>query len=142
MVFELREVGYQYSEVSALENVTLDIGKGERIAVLGANGSGKSTLLRLLAGLAFSSSGTISFWGKPLTEEAFHDDAFAFDLRRRVALIFQNPEAQLFNPTVFDEVAFGPLQLHWPKAHRHRHSSGIVHAHSHLHRGHEHTHEK
>jgi cobalt/nickel transport system ATP-binding protein len=115
-VFELHEVSYHYSEVSALENVTLAIGKGERIAVLGANGSGKSTLLRLLAGLAFSSCGTISFCGKPFTEETFHEDTFAFDFRRRVALIFQNPEAQLFNPTVFDEVAFGPLQLRWPKA--------------------------
>jgi cobalt/nickel transport system ATP-binding protein len=115
-VFELHEISYRYSEVRALENVTLAIGKGERIAVLGANGSGKSTLLRVLAGLAFSSSGTISFCGKPLTEETFHDDTFAFDFRRRVALIFQNPEAQLFNSSVFDEVAFGPLQLRWPKA--------------------------
>ncbi len=115
-VFELREVSYYYSEVNALENVTLAIGKGERIAVLGANGSGKSTLLRLLAGLAFSSIGSILFCGKPLTEETFHDDTFAFDFRHRVALIFQNPEAQLFNPSVFDEVAFGPLQLRWSKA--------------------------
>jgi cobalt/nickel transport system ATP-binding protein len=115
-VFELRGVSYHYAEVSALENVTLAIGKGERIAVLGANGSGKSTLLRLLAGLAFSSSGTISFCGKPLTEESFHDDPFAFEFRHRVALIFQNPETQLFNPSVFDEIAFGPLQLRWPKA--------------------------
>ena len=115
-VFELQEVSYHYSEVNALENVTLIIEKGERIAVLGANGSGKSTLLRLLAGLAFSSSGTIAFCGKLLTEEIFDDDTFAFDFRHRVALIFQNPEAQLFNPSVFDEVAFGPLQLRWPKA--------------------------
>ena len=114
-LFELQEVGYLYSEVTALENVTLSIGNGERIAVLGANGSGKSTLLRLLAGLVFSSSGTISFCGKRLTEETFHNEAFAFDFHRRVALIFQNPEAQLFNPSVFDEVAFGPLQLRWPK---------------------------
>jgi energy-coupling factor transporter ATP-binding protein EcfA2 len=56
-IFELQEVCYRYSEVDALEKVTLAIGKGERIAVLGANGSGKSTLLRLLAGLVFSSSG-------------------------------------------------------------------------------------
>jgi cobalt/nickel transport system ATP-binding protein len=104
-IFELHEVSYSYHspEVSALENVTLAIGKGERIAVLGANGSGKSTLIRLLAGLAFSSRGTISFGGKPLTEESFHYDTFAFGFRHRVALIFQNPEAQLFNPTVFDE---------------------------------------
>ncbi len=114
-VFELREVGYRYSEVSALENVSVAFGQGERIAVLGANGSGKSTLLRLLAGIAFSSIGTISFFGKPFTEQTFNDDAFAFDFRRRVALVFQNPDVQLFNPSVFDEVAFGPLQLRWPK---------------------------
>jgi cobalt/nickel transport system ATP-binding protein len=115
-VFELREVSYRYSEVKALEDVTLAIAKGERIAILGANGSGKSTLLRLLAGIAFSPSGIISFCGKPFTEETFDDDTFAFDFRHRVALIFQNPDVQLFNPSVLDEVAFGPLQLRWPEA--------------------------
>ena len=114
--FELRGVGYQYSDVRALEDVTLLVGKGERIVVLGANGSGKSTLLHLLAALTFPSIGTISFDGKPLTEEAFHDEAFSFNFRIRVALVFQNPDVQLFNPSVFDEVAFGPLQLRWPKA--------------------------
>jgi len=115
-VFELRAVSYQYSEITALQSLTLVVGKGERIVVLGANASGKSTLLHLLAALAFPSSGTIAFGGKPLTEEAFRDDAFGFDFRLRVALVFQNPDVQLFNPTVFDEVAFGPLQMRWPKA--------------------------
>jgi len=115
-VFEIRAVSYQYSEITALDAVTFVVGKGERIAVLGANGSGKSTLLHLLGALAFPSSGTISFSGKPLTEEVFHDEVFGFDFRRRVALVFQNPDVQLFNPSVFDEVAFGPLQLRWPKA--------------------------
>jgi cobalt/nickel transport system ATP-binding protein len=114
-VFELRAVNYQYSEVTALKDVTLAVESGERIVVLGANGSGKSTLLRLLAALAFPSSGAISFRGRPLTEEALNDDAFAFDFRLRVALIFQNSDVQLFNPSVFDEVAFGPLQMRWPK---------------------------
>ena len=53
----------------------------------------------------------------PLTEKQFEDDHFAFDFRQRVGLVFQNPDVQLFNPTVFDEVAFGPLQLRWPKQH-------------------------
>ncbi len=115
-LFEIRDVTYAYPEVTALDGATLRIEKGERIALLGANGSGKSTLLRLLAGLAFPTQGAVHFCGTPLTESAFQNETFAFDFRRRVALIFQNPDAQLFNPTVFDEVAFGPLQMRWPKA--------------------------
>ena len=114
-VYELHELTYRYPEVTALDGVTLSVARGERIAVLGANGSGKSTLLRVLAGLYFPAAGTVAFDGHPLTEDAFADEAFAFGFRRRVALIFQNPDVQLFNPTVFDEVAFGPLQLRWPR---------------------------
>src|SRR5262249_55887328 len=54
-------------------------------------------------------------FGERLSEERFQDDEFVFGFRRRVGLIFQNPDVQLFNPTVFDEIAFGPLQLRWPK---------------------------
>jgi cobalt/nickel transport system ATP-binding protein len=83
--------------------------------LLGANGSGKSTLLRLMDGLHFACQGTLRFRGTALTEAAMEDDGFAFGFRRRVGLVFQNPDIQLFNPTVFDEVAFGPLQLGWPR---------------------------
>jgi len=82
---------------------------------LGANGSGKSTLLRLLDGLIFGQSGTVLFRGDDVSEEHMLDDAFALPFRRTVGMVFQNPDVQLFNPTVFDEVAFGPLQLRWPK---------------------------
>jgi cobalt/nickel transport system ATP-binding protein len=85
------------------------------VAILGANGSGKSTLLRILDGLAFAAAGSVAFHGQRLSAEGFGDDAFAFSFRRRVGFVFQNPEVQLFNPTVFDEVAFAPLQLRWPK---------------------------
>ncbi len=93
----------------------MQVAAGERVALLGANGSGKSTLMRLLAGLAFPERGEISFFGQSLTDRVFEDEAFFFSFRRRVGLVFQNPDVQLFNPSVFDEVAFGPLQLRWPK---------------------------
>lgn len=115
-VFELNRVSFRYDEsVPALERVSMSIPAGKRVALLGANGSGKSTLLRLLDALYFPDSGTISFHSEALARDRFDDDVFAFHFRRRVGLVFQNPDVQLFNPTVFDEVAFAPLQLHWSK---------------------------
>lgn len=116
MLFELDGVSYQYQRLAALDRLSLSIPEGSRIALLGANGSGKSTLLRLLDGLHFPHSGTVRFRDEPLTEERFGDDDFAYAFRQQVGLVFQNADVQLFNPTVFDEVAFGPLQLRWPKA--------------------------
>jgi cobalt/nickel transport system ATP-binding protein len=113
--FEAEAVRFEYGQVVALENLSLRVRAGERIALLGANGSGKSTLLRLLDGLRFACRGTLRFRGAALTEAAMEDDGFALGFRRRVGLVFQNPDIQLFNPTVFDEVAFGPLQLGWPR---------------------------
>ncbi len=114
-IFELRRATYNYNDVPALREVDLQIQAGQRIAVLGANGSGKSTLLRLLDALYFVNAGELLFDGAPVTEAAFQHDEFAFGFRRRVGLVFQNPDVQLFNPTVFDEIAFGPLQLRWDK---------------------------
>lgn len=115
-IFDLQNVTYRYDEkFTALTNFALQVAAGERLALLGANGSGKSTLLRLLDGLYFPQSGSIFFAGEPLTEERLQDERFRFAFRRRVALVFQNPDVQLFNPTVFDEVAFGPLQLRLPQ---------------------------
>lgn len=111
-VFELRDVVYRYREAKALDHFSLAVQPGSRVALLGANGSGKSTLLRLLDGLCFPQEGNVSFCGQPLTEAALERDGFEF--RRRVGLVFQNPDVQLFSPTVFDELAFGPLQLGWP----------------------------
>jgi len=114
-LFELREVSFDYEGIAALRGLSLSIEQGERLALVGANGSGKSTLLRLLDALCFPSSGAIVFDGQPLTAQCLQDDKFALPFRRRVGLVFQNPDVQLFNPTVFDEVAFAPLQLKWPK---------------------------
>jgi cobalt/nickel transport system ATP-binding protein len=116
MIFEIEHLTYRYDHVAALDDFSLTIPEGSRIALVGANGSGKSTLLRILDGLYFGQQGAVRFRGEELSEDAFAHDDFAFWFRRQVGLVFQNPDVQIFNPTVFDEVAFGPLQLRWPKS--------------------------
>jgi cobalt/nickel transport system ATP-binding protein len=113
--FEIRTVSFAYRDVPALKDLSVHVRPGERVALIGANGSGKSTILRLLAGLAFPDSGQISFFGEPITAEKLRDESFFFKFRRRVGVLFQNPDMQLFCPSVFDEVAFGLLQLRWPR---------------------------
>jgi cobalt/nickel transport system ATP-binding protein len=117
-LFELKNVNYLYlNKIPALNDINLTIEPGEQLAILGANGSGKSTLLKLLDGLIFPSSGNIKAFGKTLTENILDGDGGDFPqfFRKKVGLIFQNSEAQLFCPTVLDEIKFGPLQLDIPK---------------------------
>ena len=114
-IFELTDVSYSYQDLLALEGLSMRIRRGQRVALLGANGSGKSTLLRLLDALYFPGKGEFKAFGEVLTEDRLAEDEINFAFRRRVGLVFQNPDVQLFNPTVFDEVAFGPLQMGWPK---------------------------
>ncbi len=116
MRFDLDDVTYRYRRITAIDNLTLSIAGGTRVALVGANGSGKSTLLRLLDGLYFADRGAVRVEGEPLSEARFADDAFAVSFRRAVGLVFQDPDVQLFNPTVFDEVAFAPLQLRWSRS--------------------------
>ena len=115
-VFQARGLEFRYDGgIVAIENLNLNIARGEQVSILGANGSGKSTLLKLLDGLLFATSGELLAFGKPLTQDALENDDFSFAFRQRVGLVFQDPDVQLFSPTVWDEVAFGPLQMDIPK---------------------------
>jgi len=112
VLYELRNVHFSYlGKFPALSGIDLTINSGEKIAIIGANGSGKSTLLHILDGLIFPTEGIIKFLGKELSEEVFQDENFSRDFRRRIGLVFQNPEVQLFCPTVKDDIIFGPLHL-------------------------------
>ncbi len=120
-VFEVERVTYIYDgKQLALEDVSVTVQAGESLVILGANGCGKSTLLKLLDGLYFPTQGTIAAFGKPLTEDALREDEFNFAFRRRVGLVFQDTDVQLFSPSVLDEVAFAPLQLGLPREEVHQ----------------------
>ena len=116
-IFEVSNVSYAYDgKQTALDHVNLSIPAAKSLVILGANGCGKSTLLKLLDGLYFPTAGTITAFGTPLTEAALRNDDFNFDFRRRVGLVFQDSDVQLFSPSVTDELAFAPLQLGLPRA--------------------------
>jgi cobalt/nickel transport system ATP-binding protein len=109
-LFSLRGVRYTYNKRQiALDGIDLDIHRGEQVVLLGANGSGKSTLLKMLDGIIGPSEGTMRALGSDIKAVAAGEDAFRF--HREVGLVFQDPDIQLFSATVFDDVAFGPLQL-------------------------------
>jgi len=105
-------LSYSYLErYPALEEISLEVARGERLALLGANGCGKSTLLKILAGLIFPDRGSYRAFGEEVSEPKLEDEQFSRGFRARVGFVFQNTDAQVFSPTVREEIAFGPLQL-------------------------------
>ncbi len=105
---KITRLSYSYPDgVKALEGIDLDVPAGERIAIIGPGGSGKSTLLLHLNGV-LSGSGTVRIMGRALAEGDIRK------IRRQVGLVFQDPHDQLFCPTVFEDVAFGLLNLGLP----------------------------
>ncbi|MGD0167289.1 MAG: ABC transporter ATP-binding protein [Gaiellaceae bacterium] len=105
-------LSYSYLErFPALDDVSLEVARGERLALLGANGCGKSTLLKILAGLIFPDRGSYRAFGEEVSEQKLEDEQFSRGFRSRVGFVFQNPDVQVFSPTVREEIAFGPLQL-------------------------------
>lgn len=111
-VFRCRNLDYAYLDrFPALRDVSFDVLRGEKLALLGANGCGKSTLLKVLDGLVFPTAGTVHAFGELVTEDALEDAQFSAGFRSRVGFVFQNSDAQVFSPTVREEIAFGGLQL-------------------------------
>jgi cobalt/nickel transport system ATP-binding protein len=112
IVLSCDNISYSYLDrFPALCDVSVRVRRGEKLALLGANGCGKSTLLKVLDGLVFPTSGTVTAFGHPVTEESLEDEQMSRAFRSRVGFVFQNSDAQVFSPTVREEIAFGPLQL-------------------------------
>jgi len=109
--FNLEKVSFGYLPGQPLlDGLSLEILAGESVAVLGANGCGKSTLMKLISGLIYPSAGSLVAFGQELNETSLQDEQFSRGFRQRVGFVFQNSDAQLFSATVWDEIAFGPLQ--------------------------------
>lgn len=106
-VFDLAEIHFGYRGCApVLRGAGFTLGKGQRVSITGPNGSGKSTLLRIMVGLLRPDAGRIVAFGQERTGEAsFHE------VRRRAGFVFQDPDDQLFCPTVAEDIAFGPLNL-------------------------------
>jgi len=108
-IVEAKDVEYSYPDnTEALRGISFRITHGESVAIVGANGAGKSTLLAHLSGVFAPSRGLVRIGDYPVTKQTLQH------IRRSVGMVFQNPDDQLFMPTVFDDVAFGPLNLGLP----------------------------
>ncbi|MGA3600838.1 energy-coupling factor ABC transporter ATP-binding protein [Lysinibacillus agricola] len=110
LYFELKKLSYAYADgTHALTDLTLQIPKGKKIALLGHNGAGKSTLFQHLNGILKPTTGNISFCGKELN----YSRKALKELRQQVGIVFQDADNQLFSGTVMQDIAFGPLNLGW-----------------------------
>jgi cobalt transport protein ATP-binding subunit len=106
---EVRHLTYRYPDGRlALEDVSLDVAAGEKVALVGPNGAGKSTLMLHLNGILRSAEGSIQVGGLRL------NDATLGQIRAWAGMVFQNPDDQLFSPRVAADVAFGPLHMGLP----------------------------
>ena len=112
----LAHVTLRYGDSLALDDVTLEVCRGERVCVLGANGSGKSTLASVICGLLAPDEGDVELAGHAVCTGGVPDLAAYRDARRQLGLVFQNPDDQIVTSVVADDVAFGPENLGVPRA--------------------------
>jgi cobalt/nickel transport system ATP-binding protein len=111
-ILRLENISFSYPGRGwVLDHLSLEVNPGDRIGLVGPNGSGKTTLFHIIMGLLSPSSGTIEFFGKTIkTQKDFRQ------IYKKVGLLFQDADDQLFSPTVLEDVAFGPLNLGKSKA--------------------------
>jgi cobalt/nickel transport system ATP-binding protein len=111
-ILETREVVYSYGDgTTALKDVSISLEEGRKIALVGPNGAGKSTLMMMFNGILRPTSGEVCFRGRSLR----YDSAHLREIRRKVGMVFQNSDDQIFAPTVYQDVAFGPVNLGFPE---------------------------
>ena len=111
-ILETRNVSYYYGdETEALNGVSISLEEGKKIALVGPNGAGKSTIMLMFNGILRPSAGDVLFHGQTLR----YDSASLREIRRKVGMVFQNSDDQLFAPTVYQDVAFGPVNLGFPE---------------------------
>jgi len=110
-MIEIKNLSFKYKTNLALKDINLEIREGEAVALIGPNGSGKSTFLKLINGIVFGDSGSYVFYGQEITEKKLQDNKFSKLFHKSIGFVFQNSDAQLFCPSVYEEVAFGPRQM-------------------------------
>ena len=113
-LIELRDAVFSYAGHTVVDGVSLQVDRGELVALLGPNGCGKTTIMRLINGLELADAGAYLFDGHVIDEAFLKDSAAAQRFHQRVGFVFQNADAQLFCATVGEEVAFGPAQMGLP----------------------------
>ena len=113
-LIEFRDVVFSYAGHTVVDGVSLQVNRGELVALLGPNGCGKTTIMRLINGLELADAGAYLFDGHAVDAAYLKDSATAQRFHQRVGFVFQNADAQLFCATVGEEVAFGPAQMGLP----------------------------
>jgi cobalt transport protein ATP-binding subunit len=120
-IVSVKDVKFTYpAGVTALNGVSLDVKQGERLALLGPNGSGKSTLILLIAGLLTPKTGEVTVFGQKTTSKDFQK------FRSRIGIVFQDPDDQLFTPSVIEDIEYGPKNLKLSEKDIHERSAHVL----------------